>query len=150
MSKLNNGIRVGAALTLAVVAASGCADDTGDPIASEDQIVSAATTLSGRYIVAFRAGGNGRAAVQAAGGQIALELAAQNAVAVRLPAAAVTALERYAAAELSVSSARLRIAVDNVASRGLAAALGYELAGPDEELCQGLATVSYIKSLASS
>ena len=64
--------------------------------------------------------------------------------------AAVIALERYAAAELGVRSARLRIAVDNVASRGLAAALGYELAGPDEELCQGLATVSYLKSLASS
>ena len=64
--------------------------------------------------------------------------------------AAVTALERHAAAELGVRSARLRIAVDNVASRGLAAALGYELAGPDEDLCEGLATVSYVKSLAKS
>ena len=64
--------------------------------------------------------------------------------------AAVTALERHAADELGIRSARLRIAVDNVASRGLAAALGYELAGPDEDLCKGLETVSYVKSLASS
>ena len=65
--------------------------------------------------------------------------------------AAVTALERHAAAELGVRSARLRIAVDNVASRkGWPLALGYELAGPDEELCAGLETVSYIKSLAKS
>jgi RimJ/RimL family protein N-acetyltransferase len=64
--------------------------------------------------------------------------------------AAVTALERHAAAELGIRSTRLRIAVDNVASRGLAVALGYELDGPDEDLCKGLETVSYVKSLASS
>jgi RimJ/RimL family protein N-acetyltransferase len=64
--------------------------------------------------------------------------------------AAVTALERHAAAELGIRSTRLRIAVDNVASRELALALGYELAGADEDLCKGLETVSYVKSLASS
>jgi RimJ/RimL family protein N-acetyltransferase len=63
--------------------------------------------------------------------------------------AAVTALERHGSAELGIRSARLRIAVDNAASRGLAVALGYELAGPDEDLCKGLETVSYVKSLAS-
>jgi RimJ/RimL family protein N-acetyltransferase len=64
--------------------------------------------------------------------------------------AAVIALERHAGAELGIRSTRLRIAVDNVASRGLAVALGYELAGRDEDLCKGLETVSYVKSLASS
>jgi RimJ/RimL family protein N-acetyltransferase len=64
--------------------------------------------------------------------------------------AAVTALERHAAGELGIRSTRLRIAVDNLASRGLAVALGYELAGADEDLCKGLETVSYVKSLASS
>jgi RimJ/RimL family protein N-acetyltransferase len=63
--------------------------------------------------------------------------------------AAVTALERHGSAELGIRSTRLRIAVDNAASRGLAVALGYELAGPDEDLCKGLETVSYVKSLAS-
>jgi RimJ/RimL family protein N-acetyltransferase len=59
-------------------------------------------------------------------------------------------LERHAGTELGIRSTRLRIAVDNVASRGLAVALGYELAGRDEDLCKGLETVSYVKSLASS
>jgi RimJ/RimL family protein N-acetyltransferase len=64
--------------------------------------------------------------------------------------AAVTALEHHGATELGIRSTRLRIVVENVASRGLAVALGYELAGRDEDLCKGLVTMSYVKSLASS
>src|SRR4051794_14283659 len=55
----------------------------------------------GRGIVAFKrgAGANGRAAVAAAGGRVALDLDALDAVAVELPAGAVAALQRHAAVE---------------------------------------------------
>ena len=64
--------------------------------------------------------------------------------------AAVTALERHGVAELGIRRVRLRIAADNQASASLALALGYQVAGPDEDGCKGLETVSYVKSLASS
>jgi RimJ/RimL family protein N-acetyltransferase len=64
--------------------------------------------------------------------------------------AAVTALERHGVAELGIRRVRLRIAAENRASASLALALGYEVAGPDEDGCKGLETVSYVKSLASS
>ena len=66
------------------------------------------------------------------------------------PAVTVRQLEGGGADELGIRSARLRIAVENVASRRLALALGYELTGPDDDPCKGLETVSYVKSLASS
>jgi RimJ/RimL family protein N-acetyltransferase len=63
--------------------------------------------------------------------------------------AAVAALERHGADALGLSEVQLRIAEQNVASRALAEAAGYELVGAAAMSCNGLPAVIYVKSLAN-
>jgi RimJ/RimL family protein N-acetyltransferase len=60
-------------------------------------------------------------------------------------AAAVTALEAWAADELGIVETELRIAVANTASIRVAERCGYMVAGPDADTCKGLPMLRFRK-----